>query len=138
MGHRLVFCLMFAFSPSLSCNILTLGVHAHRGLQYLVRKCVCLYVRLSVCPSVCLSVSYHVFCHYAQQTGKTATPTGSGFILKWLKCCVQKLWQVNKPICKSAQSYLDWVRLLCVRWRHKKSQRMVCIDSRMLHIYYCS
>ena len=31
--------------------------------------------------------------------------------------CVQKLWcekQVNKPICKLAQAYLDWVRLLCV------------------------
>jgi hypothetical protein len=33
------------------------------------------------------------------------------------KYCVRKLWcekQVNKPICKLAQAYLDRVRLLCV------------------------
>ena len=47
---------------------------AQRGLQYLVRKCVC----LSVCPSVC----YHVFCDYAQRDNKIAIPTGS--LLHWL------------------------------------------------------
>ena len=35
-------------------------------------------------------------------------------------------------ICKFAQTYLDRVRSLCVPWRHKKSQRRACIDSRML------
>ena len=45
---------------------------------------------------------------------------------------VKKLWQVNKPICKFAQAYLDRVRSLCVPWKHKKSQRRACIDSRML------
>ena len=39
---------------------------------------------------------------------------------------------VNKPICKFAQAYLDRVRSLCVPWKHKKSQRRACIDSRML------
>ena len=36
------------------------------------------------------------------------------------------------PICKLAQAYLDRVRSRCVPWRHKKSKRMACIDSRML------
>ena len=45
-------------------------MHAQRGLQYLVCK--------SVCPSVC----YHVFCHYAQQGGQNAIPTGS--VPHWL------------------------------------------------------
>ena len=39
---------------------LTLGAHAQRELRS---------VRLSVC--------YHVFCHYAQQGGEKAIPTGS-------------------------------------------------------------
>ena len=39
---------------------------------------------------------------------------------------------MDKPICKLAQAYLDRVRLLYVPWRHQKSQRMVCIDSRTL------
>ena len=38
---------------------------AQRGLQYFV------------CKSVRLSVCYHVFCHYAQQGGQKAIPTGS-------------------------------------------------------------
>ena len=53
----------------------------------------------------------------------------------WYNFCVLKLWherQVNMPICKLAQAYLDRVRLLCVSWRHKKSQWRACIDSRML------
>ena len=49
---------------------LTLGVHAQRGLQYMV------------CKSVCLSVCYHVFCHYTQQGGQKAIPTGS--VPHWL------------------------------------------------------
>ena len=36
---------------------------------------------LSFCPSV-LSVWYHVFCHYAQQGGQKAIPTGS--VPHWL------------------------------------------------------
>ena len=55
--------------------------------------------------------------------------------IKFKKYCFRKLCrerQVNKPICKLAQAYLDRVCLLCVPWRHKKSQRMACIDSRML------
>ena len=40
--------------------------------------------------------------------------------------------QVNKPIRKLAQAYLDRVRSLCVSCKHKKSQRRACIDSRML------
>ena len=32
------------------------------------------------------------------------------------------------------QAYLDQVRLLCVPWRHKKSQRRACIDFNMLSI----
>ena len=31
-----------------------------------------------------------------------------------------------------AQAYLDCVPLLCVPWGLRKSQRMACIDSRML------
>ena len=31
-----------------------------------------------------------------------------------------------------AQAYLYRVRLLCLSLRHKKSQRMACIDSRVL------
>ena len=31
-----------------------------------------------------------------------------------------------------AHAYLDRVRLLSLSWRHKKSQRMACIDSRVL------
>ena len=42
--------------------------------------------RVTVChsvrPSVCLSVCYHVFCHYAQQGGQKAIPTGS--VPHWL------------------------------------------------------
>ena len=86
---------------------------------------------LSVRLSVCLSVGYHVFCDYVQQNSDT-----NGFIARLTKYyCVQKLWrekQVNKPICKLAQAYLDRVGLLCVPWRHKKSQRMVCINFHML------
>ena len=41
-----------------------------QGLQYLV------------CHSVCPSVCYHVFCHYAQQGGQKAIPTGS--VPHWL------------------------------------------------------
>ena len=52
------------------CTSLTLGAHAQRGLQYLV------------CHSVRLSVCYHVFCHYAQQGGQKAIPTGS--VPHWL------------------------------------------------------
>ena len=41
---------------------------------------------LSFCPSVrlsvCLSVCYHVFCHYVQQGSQTALPTGS--VSHWL------------------------------------------------------
>ena len=47
----------------------TLGAHAQRGLR-------------SVIPSVRLSVCYHVFCHYAQQGGQKAIPTGS--VPHWL------------------------------------------------------
>ena len=36
----------------------------------------------SVCPSVRPSVCYHVFCHYAQQGGQKAIPTGS--VPHWL------------------------------------------------------
>ena len=50
--------------------LLTLGTHAHRGLQYLV------------CHSVRPSVCYHVFCHYAQQGSQKAIPTGS--VPHWL------------------------------------------------------
>ena len=50
----------------------TLGAHAQRGLQYSF----CHSVRLSVRPSVRPSVCYHVFCHYAQQGGQKAIPTG--------------------------------------------------------------
>ena len=38
--------------------------------------------RLSVFPSVRLSVCYHAFCHYAQQGGQKAIPTGS--VPHWL------------------------------------------------------
>ena len=57
-------------------GLLTLGAHAQRGLQ------VCHSVRPSVRPFVCLSVCYHVFCHYAQQDGQKAIPTGS--VPHWL------------------------------------------------------
>ena len=40
------------------------------------------YSTWSVIPFVCLSVCYHVFCHYAQQGGQKAIPTGS--IPHWL------------------------------------------------------
>ena len=33
---------------------------------------------------------------------------------------------------RSMLAHLDLIRLLCVPWRHKKPQRRVCIDSRML------
>ena len=49
----------------ITCTLLTLGAHAQRGLQYLV------------CKSVRLSVRYPLFCHYAQQGGQKAIPTGS-------------------------------------------------------------
>ena len=53
-------------------------------------------------PSVLPSVCYHAFCHYAQQGGKNAIPTGS--VPHWLDFkiaiyvlvvlyCVQKLWR---------------------------------------------
>ena len=58
------------FFSSFQCLLLTLGAHAHRGLQYLV------------CHSVRPSVCYHVFCHYAQQGGQKAIPTGS--VPHWL------------------------------------------------------
>ena len=72
--------------------LLTLGTHAQRGLQYLVCK--------SVRPSVC----YHVFCHYPQQGGQKATPTGS--VPHWLefkngdfrKSTAFKSYGVKKPI----------------------------------------
>ena len=38
--------------------------------------------RVTVCHSVRLSVCYHVFCHYAQQGGQKAIPTGS--VPHWL------------------------------------------------------
>ena len=44
---------VFYMTTSQSCMLLTLDTHAQRGLQYLV-----------CCVSVCLSVCYHVFCHY--------------------------------------------------------------------------
>ena len=44
--------------------LLTLGAHAQRGLR-------------SVIPSVRPSVRYPLFCHYAQQGGQKAIPTGS-------------------------------------------------------------
>ena len=56
--------------PTPLLSFLTLGAHAQRGLQYLV------------CHSVCLSVCYHVFCHYVQQGGQKAIPTGS--VPHWL------------------------------------------------------
>ena len=40
------------------------------------------YSTWSVILSVCLSVCYHVFCHYAQQGGQKAIPTGS--VPHWL------------------------------------------------------
>ena len=61
--------------------------------------------RVTVRPSVCLSVCYHVFCHYAQQGGRKAIPTGSA--PHWLDFKNgdfrknTKLWlenQANKPI----------------------------------------
>ena len=44
--------------------LLTLGAHAQRGLQYWV------------CQSFRPSVRYPLFCHYAQQGGQKALPTG--------------------------------------------------------------
>ena len=49
---------------------ITLGAHAQRGLF------------LSYRPSVRLSVCYPVFCHYVQQDGQKAIPTGS--VPHWL------------------------------------------------------
>ena len=83
---------------------------AARVTQYLVCKP---SVRPSVCPSVCLSVRlsvrpsvcYHVFCHYAQQGGQKAIPTGS--VPHWVdfkngdfrKSTAFKSYCVKKPIC---------------------------------------
>ena len=96
-------------------------------------------VRPSFLLSFRLSVCYHVFCDYAQRDNKTAIPTPHWLRFKKRRfsynCCVRKLWrekQVKEPICKLAQAYLHRVRSLCVSWRHKKSQRRACIDSRLL------
>ena len=52
--------------PTICSGSLTLGAHAQRGLSLSVRRSVC----------------YHVFCHYAQQGGQKAIPTGS--VPHWL------------------------------------------------------
>jgi len=49
------------------CVLLTLGVHAQRGLLYLV--CV------SVCLSFCVSVCLQLFSPYRDQAGSSAIPT---------------------------------------------------------------
>ena len=85
---------------------------AHVTMQTEVYTCICMYMEccltLSACaarvtvlglsfgPSVCLSVCYHVFCHYAQQGGQKVIPMGS--VPHWLVFkngdfrSVQKLW----------------------------------------------
>ena len=91
-------------------------------------------------PSVCLSVTTSSATTRNETTKQRYQRVHryTGFILKRrfsYNCCVQKLWREkreNKPICKLAQAYLHRVRLLCVPWRHKKSQRRASIDSRML------
>ena len=104
-------------------------------------------VRVCVCVSVCLSVTPLLECSFVSQTIYTTYLTGNegqkflnGFL--W-KCSVAKLERfhhctTNASIrhfitAENAHTHrLDRVRLLCVSWRHKKTQRRACIDSRIL------
>ena len=92
------------------------GAEGTRGLGVPVRT-----AQVQVCKCVCLSVCYHIFCDYAQRDNKTAKPTCSrytGFffkkvILVYITIAFKSYGkQVNKPICKLAQVYLNTVRLL--------------------------
>ena len=89
-----------------------------------------------MCPSVCLLPRFLRLHTTRRKNSDTITTLGSFLKRRFsYNYCVQKLWrekQVNKPILKFVQGYLDRVRLLCVPWRRKKSQRRRCIDSRML------
>ena len=59
----------------------SLSLHMHvNGNQ--PSACMRSYSTWSVILSVCLSVCYHVFCHYVQQGGQKAVPTGS--VPHWL------------------------------------------------------
>ena len=101
------------------CQFLTVGTHAQRGLQYLVRKC--------VCPSV--SVCYHVFCHYAQQTGKKAISTQAkgGTIQSTFSCHRLKCLSYRTPtsfhvriVCFASHKNTQCIGLII--WQHTTSK----------------
>ena len=64
-----------------TCRIYCLIINPRRACAARVTVLVLSFCP-SVRPSVCLSVCYHVFCHYAQQGGQKAIPTGS--VPHWL------------------------------------------------------
>ena len=118
-------------------------------------------VVLCVCLSVCLSVCQQLFSHYRQRGCPWAIPSSelrepenllSAF--SWNDCVRERdtgavadrvAWPNLSISC--AHAYIcafemygaadhdcdsDQVRSLCVSWRHNKSQRRACIDSRTL------
>ena len=84
--------------------------------------------RLFVCPSVCLSVCYHVFCRYVQQDGQKVISTGSVNVDKnaaFKSYGVKPSERANMKISTSGlPAYL--------RGRHHMLQRRASIDSHML------
>ena len=94
------------------------------------------YDTWSACLCVCVSACPFLFSATRRnKIAKSLRQRVWHYICLILKFVKTKLWrenQVNKPMCKLAQAYLDKMCLLSVPWRLKKSQPRECIDSRML------
>ena len=111
-----------------------------------------LSVILSVCLSIHPSVCYHIFCHYTQQDGQKAIPTGSvphwHWFLKWqfsLKYCVHKLWHENQ-VNESTKVLTFGAVGVCARidirtqWQplHKCMHKYIIMCMRVHKKYACS
>ena len=73
----------FSLSVSKSTNIrvkITIKINPYKNFDVINPRRA--WLQYLVCKSVCPSVCYHVFCHYAQQGGQTVTPMGS--VPRWL------------------------------------------------------
>ena len=98
----------------------------------MVRKCIC---RSSVCLLPRFLPQRARNLRNSDSNGFSATQAWFNTVILIKKILSSKV-MVRKASeqanCKLAKSYLDRVRLLCVPWRHKKSQRTACVDSRIL------
>ena len=97
-----------------------------------------------VCLSVCLSTTILTTGNEADSNSFSGTWARK---IKWRFCWRSRATNWHGPRSRTALRgrsnpsisgahacirRLDLIRLLCVRWRRKKPQRRVCIDSRML------